>query len=254
MKPSKGIVGIILAGGEGKRLRPLTSGIPKPLLPVDGTPIIDYVINNVMSCSGLERIYVGVSYKAYTIKDYLADRFRDSRVPIEAVATLGWETAGDLKQIMISKDMENNPVIVAYGDNLTQIDIGDMMRFHHETNALSTLALFKVPWEDTNRFGIAEVEEGIVTNFIEKPEQRPKSNLANAGYYIIEPIMFKEIPARKTRVEYTLFPELIKHRKLAGYVYEPKYWYDIGTNEAYRTANRKKVLEGVIPPGKDHSK
>ena len=254
MKNKDGIIGIILAGGEGKRLRPYTSGIPKPLLAVDAIPIIDYVIKNVRTCSKVEKIYVGVSYKAYNIKDYLADAYQNSDVPIEAVVTLGWETAGDLKQILISKGIKNKPVVVAYGDNLTEINIDKMLRFHHQKRALSTLALFPAPWEDTNRFGIAEVEKGMITNFIEKPEKRPKSNLANAGYYIIDPFVFDRIPTDIARVEHTLFPDLIKCGKLAGYRFNPKYWIDIGTYEAYKKANRTKVLEGVLPPEKKYSR
>lgn len=243
------ITGIVLVGGEGKRLRPLTSGIPKPLLPIDGVPVIDYVVDNLLTCHSLVKIYMGVSYKAYTIKDYLSDRFKESKVPMEAIATLGLETAGDLKTILVSEEIES-PIVVAYGDNLTQINIADMLAFHKKSGAQATLALFSVPWKDTGRFGIAEVNEGIITDFVEKPSHRPKTNLANAGYYIIEPSAFEKIPMKRARIENTLFPALIKERMLAGYIFKPKYWFDIGTLEAYKEANKRKVLEGVIPPDK----
>ena len=85
-----------------------------------------------------------------------------------------------------------------------------------------------------------------ITRFIEKPSGKPASNLANAGYYVLEHEEIERIPHKKVKVETSIFPRLAEEGKLAGYVYTPKYWLDIGTIESYKKANR--MLFGILPP------
>ncbi|MEM3399966.1 MAG: nucleotidyltransferase family protein [Candidatus Micrarchaeia archaeon] len=236
---------IILAAGMGRRLRPLTYGIPKPLLPVGGKPVIDYVIENVMKCKGIDTIYVGVSHMKETIENYLANTPRDG-VKIETISTLCWETAGDLKTIIIEKEI-NERIMVAYGDNVTNINTRELLKYHEKKKALGTIALFAVPWEEVERFGVAKLDKGMIVDFVEKPKRKTApSNLANAGYYILEPEVIEYIPNKKVKMENEVFPRLAHEGKLAGYVYKPEYWLDIGTLSAYRKANR--MIEGILAP------
>lgn len=240
---------IILAAGKGTRLKPLTYGIPKPLLPVGGRPVIDYVIDNLLTARGeIDHIFVAVSYMKEVIENYLKHSPRD-HLPIETVTTLGWETGGDLRTIAIEKEI-GEAVIVAYGDNVTDINIGEMVKFHRKRGKLATVALFRVPLEEVDRFGIAEVnDDSLVTSFTEKPlRAQAKSNLANAGYYILEPPVLEAIPHKKVKVEHAVFPTLAREGQLAAFVYNPHHWLDIGTIDSYRKAN--KMMEGILPPEK----
>ncbi|MCX6776223.1 MAG: nucleotidyltransferase family protein [Candidatus Micrarchaeota archaeon] len=236
---------IILAAGKGVRLRPLTYGIPKPLLPVGGKPVIDFVIDNLLTCKEIDTIYVGVSHMQNMISSYLAHTPRDN-VKVETVSTLCWETAGDIRVIAVEKEIDE-PVVIAYGDNVTKMDIGKLVKFHKKMGRSATVALFKVPWDEVHRFGVATLKDNLITEFIEKPEGgKAHSNLANVGYYVIEPEVISRIPYSKVKMESTLFPKLAQEGELAGLAYNLKYWLDIGTIEAYRKANR--MIEGILAP------
>ncbi|MEK6982255.1 MAG: nucleotidyltransferase family protein [Candidatus Micrarchaeota archaeon] len=238
------MIGIILAAGRGTRLRPLTYAIPKPLLPVGGKPVLEYAIENLKACKEIKKIYVAVSHSRELIENYL--QHVDYGIEIETVHTLGWETGGDLKTIITSKEITDN-VIVAYGDIVSKIDVNEMLNFHKKQNKPATVALFAVPKEDVYRFGIAEVQNNLVKRFVEKPKlEDAPSNLANAGYYILEKSAYSKLVMEKKKVEETLFPELAPSGNLAGYVCKPDYWLDIGTIESYRKANR--MIEGIIAP------
>jgi len=236
---------IILAAGKGTRLRPLTYAIPKPLLPVGGRPVIEYVIDNILTCKDVDTIYIAVSHLKETIENYFKHTPREN-VKIEIVNTLGWETGGDLKMIAIEKEI-NETVIVAYGDNVTNINIGEMVEFHRNSKLPATLALFEVPNEDISRFGIAKVENGKILEFKEKPKlEDAPSNLANAGYYILDNSALAALTLKKDKVENLLFPGLAREGKLSAYTYKARLWLDIGTIQTYKEAN--KLVEKFVAP------
>lgn len=236
---------IILAAGKGVRLRPLTYGIPKPLLPVGGKPVIDFVLDNLLTCKEIDTVYVGVSHMQNMISSYLVHTPRD-KVNIETVSTLCWETAGDVKVIAVEKDL-NGTVVVAYGDNVTKINVDRLVKYHKKMGKSATVALFKVPWDEVQRFGVAKMDGGLITEFVEKPGRgEAPSNIANVGYYVLEPEVIGGIPYGKIKIEDAIFPKLAEEGELAGLVYDLKYWLDIGTIEAYRKAN--KMMEGILPP------
>lgn len=238
------MIGIILAAGKGTRLQPLTYAIPKPLLPVGGRPVIEYVIENLKKCREIKNIYIGVSHMRDALQHYFENV--DYGIEIELVRTLGWETAGDLKTIIMEKNIKET-AFVAYGDNITVLDTNDMHTFHRKSKKHGTVALFEVPWEDVPRFGVAQMDGNLVKRFVEKPQMNEaKSNLANAGYYILEAGALDELQLRKTKVEDSLFQHLVKKGELVGYLCKLPYWLDIGTIESYRMAN--KMIEGILPP------
>ncbi|MDO8554694.1 MAG: nucleotidyltransferase family protein [Candidatus Micrarchaeota archaeon] len=239
------MIGIILAAGKGTRLRPLTYAIPKPLLPVGGKPVVEYVIDNLCACKDIKKIYVGVKYQSKIIEEYFSHV--DYGVKLETVETLGWETGGDLKTILEDKSIDES-VVVAYGDIVSKIDVNEMLAFHRKMKKSATVALFSVPNEDVERFGIAKVENNLVSSFIEKPKREDApSNLANAGYYVLEKSAYSKLRVKRERVEERLFPSLAVEGDLAAYFCKPAYWLDIGNLDSYKKAN--KLVEGILAPG-----
>lgn len=257
---------IILAAGKGTRLKPLTYGIPKPLLPIKGVPIIDWVIGNLLPCKKIDEIIIAVSglnerlsqVQRICIENYVRNIVCDRRIRI--VQTPQKETAGDLKHVLEKNKIETGKIIVAYGDILTTFDVNKLIKYHEKSknkiDAFSTLLLFKVPEKDVGRFGIASVRESngfnIIESFIEKPDPRNvKSRLANAGYYILEvKKTYSLIPSRKIKIEQSLFPLLAKKGKLSAFIEKLPFWIDIGTKDAYVEANKLAHENLIIPPPK----
>jgi mannose-1-phosphate guanylyltransferase len=254
---------IILAAGKGTRLRPLTYGIPKPLLPVAGKPIIDYVIENILTCSAVDGIYIAVSYPEAednyvqaSLRNYLKHR-KYGRIVAKAVTTLCWETGGDLR-ICLGETGIDDRFIVCNGDTLTSIDLDKMLAFHENCRkkhgTFATVSLFKVAKKEVHRFGIAELEGKMIKKFVEKPTpEQAFSRLASAGYYIIDKEIVSSIdeyvPTVKHRLEDILLPKLAERNKLAGYWFTPPYWMDIGSSQSYLCANELILRrKGIIPP------
>jgi NDP-sugar pyrophosphorylase family protein len=237
---------IVLAAGEGKRLRPLTYGIPKPLLPVGGRPVIDYVLGNIAKCKEIDTVYVAVSHMRAALEAYLAHAGFEN-LKIETVTTLGWETGGDLKTVLLQKEIKNEPVLVCYGDNVTTIDTQKLVDAHRKHGGKATVALFEVPESDVPRFGIAEMDGERIACFVEKPAAgTTRSRLANAGYFVLEPTAVEPIPMGKFKLESDYFPSWAAAGDLYGQMQKVKLWIDIGTIESYREANR--LVEKILPP------
>ena len=260
---------IILAAGKGTRLRPLTYGIPKPLLPVHGKPMLDWVIRSVLDDS-IDEIIVAVSgttgedteertlshIHGISIDSYLKNMNYPCKV--RTIPTPQRETAGDIRYILEETNMRSGRIIVVYGDNLTQFDIKSMIDYHDKCRAelgtSATVLLFEAPADQLNRFGIAKIKQSkgfnLVEHFVEKPrlEDAP-SRLANGGYYILEiGDVFDMLPRESIKVENSLFPLLAKDDKLAGFVTKLPYWIDISTIEAYENANKMAHDGLIIPP------
>ena len=263
---------VILAAGKGTRLRPLTYAIPKPVLPVAGRPVIDYVVENVLTCSEVDEIVIASSHEGYdAFERYMTYRKYSRDVKIEIVETKGWETGGDLR-ICIEEANIDDAFIACNGDTITSIDIDQMLEFHRilkeKKGTTAICALFEVPEESISRFGIAELDEihiierdkcysTLIKNFVEKPTGRISSRLANAGYYIIDKEVLERkdiyLPASVSRLEKTMLEKLAEEKKLASYVFYPPLWLDIGTFESYVEANKMIINgKGIIPPPLDY--
>lgn len=262
---------IILAAGKGKRLRPLTYGIPKPLLPLNGKPMLDWIIRSVISGRHVDEVMVGISGTSGSelndrilshthgicIDNYLKNI--DYEVPVKTITTPQRETAGDILHILQETDIKTGPVLVAYGDNLTSFNLGEMIEYHSlcrkKMGISATVLLFEAPKKEVNRFGIADVEESsgftLIKSFVEKPKvDEAPSNLANGGYYILEiGDVLNIFPRERIKVERSIFPMLAEQGRLAGFVRRLPFWLDISTTEAYGEAS-KMAHEGMIisPP------
>lgn len=244
---------VVLAAGEGKRLRPITYGIPKPLLPVGGRPVIDYVMDNLMKCREIDTVYVAVSHMRVALESYLSNVKYDG-IEVEPVTTLGWETGGDLKTVLLQKGIREEPILVCYGDNVTSIDAGALVSAHERNaDSYATVSLFSVPQKDVPRFGIAELSSNRITRFLEKPPLgATESRAANAGYFVLESSALAGIPMRRFKIESEYFPSWAQAGKLYGHMQDLHFWMDVGTIEAYREAN--KLVEEILPPPEEGEK
>lgn len=240
---------VIMAGGQGTRLRPLTSNQPKPMIPIVNTPCMEHIIG-LLKHHGVEEIVVTLQFLPQVIQDYFGDG-SDWGVKIHySVEDAPLGTAGSVK---LAEEHFDERFLIISGDALTDVDLTAAIAFHDERGSEATMVLKSV--ENPLEFGIVITEEdGRISRFLEKPAWgQVFSDTINTGIYILEPGVMQEIPPN---VEYDfskeLFPKLLAaERPLYGYVTED-YWEDIGTLEQYQKAQRD-VLDGLVggvrPPG-----
>jgi NDP-sugar pyrophosphorylase family protein len=227
---------LILAGGEGTRLRPLTIHTPKPIVPIGNQPFLLRQIE-LLKKAGIRDIILSLNYQPSAIEKVLGDgsdfgvRLRYLIEPIP----LG--TAGAYK---FAEQFLNNTTVVLNGDILTDIDLQSVIKHHQNHQALATIVLTEV--ENPLAYGLVKVgNESEVINFLEKPKADEVNNLntINAGIYIFEQKVLELIPtAEKYSFEYQLFPDLLKRKeKFYAYTATDNYWLDIGTPERYLQAH-----------------
>lgn len=224
---------IILAGGKGTRLRPLTYKIPKALIPVQGRTLTEHVLD-VLKRFGVKEIILSVSYMADKVKDYFGDGSKFG-VKIEYVKEekpMG--TAGPL----ILMEKLDDTFIMMNGDNLFNLDLKRMYELHNKNKATATIALTQI--EDVSAFGVARLEGNKILEFVEKPKKEDApSNCISSGYYILEPDVFDLVKGKKfAMMETDVFPLLAKEGKLFGYK-DKGQWFDTGTFEEYEMVKKK---------------
>ncbi|HLW00713.1 MAG TPA: NDP-sugar synthase [Ktedonobacterales bacterium] len=235
---------VILVGGEGTRLRPLTIHRPKPMQPVANRPFIEHVFRHLKT-HGVNDIILSMCYLPGIIQEYFGDgsAFGVHLTYVTEEQALG--TAGAVKNAEMQGLLTSDePVFVLNGDILTDLDLRAMLAFHRAHGALGTIAL--TPVEDVRAYGLVDCDEsGRVQRFIEKPKSLEgiTTNLINAGTYILEPAALRLVPPNQFyQFEQALFPHLLREGDaLFGYPSEG-YWLDIGTPEKYKTANVDMLL------------
>jgi len=222
---------LILAGGKGERLQPITNEMPKPMVPLQGKPILQHAID-LMKKHGISEIYLSIGYKGDKIKEYFGDgsRFGVKIKYIEENEPLG--TAGPLK---LAKEYLTETFVMCNADELKNIDLLDMFLFHKEKNAKATIALTTVP--DPSAYGVAKLQGNWIMEFLEKPKN-PPSNLINAGLYILEPEVIDMVPEGFAMIEKQIFPKIAEERNLLGYSFTGQ-WMDTGTMERYAKAQKE---------------
>lgn len=234
---------VILAGGKGTRLRPLTLHTPKPVMPLVGLPFLAYQIN-LLRNAAIQDVVLSLSYQPHKIEDVFGDGSHHGMHIRYVVESQPLGTAGAYKN---ARDVIDSRTVVFNGDILTDIDLTEVLSVHKERGAAVTIVL--TPVENPRAYGLVETEEdGRVRRFLEKPKgDEITTNTINAGIYVIEPEILKHIPADEVfSFEYDLFPSLLaKGVPVFGYVSE-RYWIDIGTPRRYLTANLD-LLAGHVP-------
>src|SRR3989338_5546641 len=226
------ILGLILAGGKGTRLKPITHEIPKPLVPLQGKPIVEYTMD-LFKRFGIKDVLLSIGYKGEKIKDHYGNGKRHDLniVYLEEEKPLG--TGGPLK---LAKQYLTDTFVMCNADELKSIDLEEMYYFHKKNNAVVTIALTTV--KDPSAYGVARLEGSKILEFIEKPKKEDApSNLINSGLYIMEPEVLKYLPENQETVsiEKDVFPRLAKAGKLYGYPFAGQ-WFDTGTLERYEKA------------------
>ena len=223
-----------MAGGEGSRLRPLTSGLPKPLVPVVGKPVMEHILG-LLREHGIQDVIVTLQYLGSAIRDYFGDGSDFGMDITYAVEDAPLGTAGSVKNAQAHLD---EPFIVISGDALTDIDLARALQFHQDRKALATIVLTAVP--DPLEYGVVITSpEGAVQRFLEKPSWGEVfSDQVNTGIYVLDPQVLSLIPAGKV-VDWSadIFPAMLARKMpLYGYL-GPGYWCDIGNIQTYYQAN-----------------
>lgn len=232
-------VGILLVGGFGTRLKPLTNESPKPMLPVAGLPVTEHQILAAKK-AGIHTLVLATSYLAEVFTPYFGDGSRWDMKILYAVEKEPLGTGGAIRNAaqLLGRDEE---IVVFNGDVLSRHSIADQLAFHQQHKADVTLHLIKV--DDARAFGCVPIDdEGRVAAFLEKMEN-PVTNLINAGCYIFSPEVIDRIPLNTVvSVERETFPALVaEHRPIFGY-HEQAYWLDVGTPAALFKGSRDLVV------------
>lgn len=217
---------VIMAGGEGTRLRPITLTRPKPLVPVAGEACIDFVIHGLVR-AGVREIIITTGYRYQEILDHTGDGSRYGDVSISfSIEKTRMGTAGGIKQIESELD---DTFIVASGDVLADVDFKGLIRFHEESIAEATMALTTV--NEPSQFGIVGTDaHGRIRQFKEKPPPEDVfSDLINAGIYILEPQVLELIPG-STKFDFSkqLFPLMLEQGRRLFATPLSGFWKDIG--------------------------
>ena len=238
---------VIMAGGQGTRLRPLTSSIPKPMLPVVNKPIMEHIVG-LLASQGIKDMCATLQFLPTNITNYFGD---GSNWGVRLTYSLENTPLGTAGSVMNCRHQLDGTFLVISGDALTDMDLTEAVDFHRKKGAMATLVLVRV--ENPLEFGIVVTDtDGRIERFLEKPNWgQVFSDTINTGIYILEPEIFSYIP-EDTAFDFSqdLFPLLLKEgRPLFGYVAEG-YWCDVGNFAQYLRAH-KDVLDGRtgIRPG-----
>ena len=227
------IKSLLLAGGLGTRLRPLTDSVPKCLIPIAGRPLLDIWIQRLVEC-GIREARINTHALAETVRAHIAQINAENELRlVEAYEPALLGSAGT---VTANADLADNvdEIIIIYADNLSDIDLRPLIAFHREHTDPLTMVLFRAP--NPCACGIAELDrEGRIISFVEKPEA-PMGNLANAGLYVIDAAAYREIAKMKAfDLGFEVLPQFVG--RMRGWIWGG-YYLDIGTHDSLRNAQR----------------
>jgi NDP-sugar pyrophosphorylase family protein len=232
---------ILLAGGKGTRLRPLTLHTPKPIVPIFNRAFLHYQIDLLKQVPEIDEVILSLNYQPRRIEEMFGDGAElgiKLRYVVEPVP-LG--TAGAIKY---AGDKLTESVVVFNGDVMTELDLAAVIRMHRERRARATIVL--TPVENPSAYGLVETDgDGNIQRFIEKPKpEEITTNHINAGIYVLEPDTFDRIPSEVPwSIERSYFPSLIERGEtFVAYIYNG-YWIDIGTPDKYTQVHRD-IMDG----------
>ena len=233
---------VILVGGEGTRLRPLTSALPKPIVPLVDRPMMVYMLEWLRG-HGIDDVIMSCGFKATQVREVLGD---GSRLGIRLRFVEEPDPRGTAGALKFAEQYLDERFLMLNGDVLTDLDLGRQIAQHEQTRATGTLALVGVP--DPTSYGLVSLDDDrSVREFLEKPsaDQVVDTHLISAGSYVLERSVLDLIaPGKKVSIEREVWPVLV-NRGLYGFVDESAYWLDVGTPERYLQATFD-ILEGNV--------
>jgi NDP-sugar pyrophosphorylase family protein len=241
---------ILLAGGKGTRLRPLTIHTPKPIVPIFDRPFLHYQIDLLKQVPEIDEVILSLNYQPRRIEEIFGD---GSNVGIKIRYVVEPAPLGTAGAVKYAGDNLTESVVVFNGDVLTEVDLGAVLRLHRERRAKATIVL--TPVDNPTAYGLVETDaEANIQRFVEKPNpDEITTNNINAGIYVLEPDTFDRIPSEVSwSIERSYFPSLVERREtFVAYIYEG-YWIDIGTPEKYTQVHRD-IMDGRFstPPFRD---
>ncbi len=234
---------VVMAGGEGSRLRPLTIRRPKPMVPIAGKPVMEHILN-LLKRHGITEVVVTVQYLASNIEDYFGNGSQFGMHITYSREDVPLGTAGSVKN---AEDQLTEPFIVISGDALTDYNLTDIIKYHEEKRSLATLMLAHV--HNPLEYGVIITnEDGHITQFLEKPSWGEVfSDTINTGIYVLDPKIFSYFEKNKQfDFSQELFPMMLKNGDpIYGYVANSGYWCDVGNLAEYMRANAD-VLQGRV--------
>ncbi len=236
---------VILVGGPGTRLQPLTDSIPKSLVPVLNKPFMEHTFA-YLKHYGIEDIIITLNYLPESIMDHFGD---GARFGVRLSYYIEEEPLGTAGAVKNAEELLDNTFVVLNGDIFTDIDLADMVARHRNNNAVATISLKWV--DDPSAFGVVETDDtDRVQRFIEKPPaSEATTNWINAGIYVLEPAVLEHVPAKTHyMVERGLFPYLVDSgQRVFGYPFRG-YWMDTGTLEYYFSLNSDLLSSKTTSP------
>jgi NDP-sugar pyrophosphorylase family protein len=232
---------ILLAGGKGTRLRPLTIHTPKPIVPIFDRPFLHYQLDLLKQVPEIDQVILSLNYQPRRIEEIFGEGTEAGLSIRYVVEPVPLGTAGAVRY---AGESLHESVVVFNGDVLTEVDLGAVIALHRERRAKATIVL--TPVENPSAYGLVETSKnGDVVRFLEKPGPDDITcNTINAGIYVLEPDTFDRIPKETPwSIERSYFPSLIERGEtFVAYVYDG-YWIDIGTAEKYVQVHRD-ILDG----------
>lgn len=229
---------LLLAGGLGTRLRPLTATVPKCLIPVAGRPILDYWVD-ALNAAGIGTALVNTHHHAAQVRDYITHV--NARGALRLLEAYEPRLLGSAGTVAANRDWAKGEVVVIYADNLSDIDLSAFLDFHRSHGAPMSMALFHAPVPEN--CGIATLDgTGLVTAFTEKPDH-PASDLANAGLYVLDAEAWHEVADMGVfDFGFDVIPAFVG--RMRGFAHDG-YHLDVGTFPALEQANRD--APGLFP-------
>lgn len=233
---------VVLVGGFGTRLRPLTFTTPKPMLPVGHRPIVENLVR-MLAAAGIDEVVLGLGFKPEPFMEAFPDGICAGVRLHYAVEPEPLDTAGAIRFAADHAGIDDTFVVVN-GDVLTDLDVSSLIAFHRSKKAEATIHL--TPVEDPSAYGVVAIDaDGRVERFVEKPAPgTAPSNLINAGTYVLEPSVLRRIETgRKVSIEREIFPLIVADGRLFAMATDD-YWIDTGRPEPYLRANLD-MIDGV---------
>jgi NDP-sugar pyrophosphorylase family protein len=235
---------LLLVGGQGTRLRPLTLHAPKPIVPIFNRPFLNYQLDLIRQVPEIDEVILSLNYQPQRIEDVFGDG-REAGIRLRYVVEptpLG--TAGGVRY---AAEGVRDTLVVFNGDVLTTVDLGKLIAFHRGRKARATIVL--TPVENPSAYGLVETDqESNILRFLEKPKpDEITCNTINAGIYVLEPDTFDRIPKDVPwSIERSFFPSFIERGETFLASIYRDYWIDIGTPEKYTQVHRD-IMDGRYP-------